>query len=92
MPVIVTPIAFVSEHSETLVELDLEYRDFAARKKVPAYLRVAALGTDAAFIAALAGLVRRTLGGAAGLCSQDGGRLCPAAAARCPFALGEGGR
>ena len=92
VPVVVTPIAFVSEHSETLVELDLEYRDFAARKKVPAYLRVAALGTDAAFIAALAGLVRRTLGGAAGLCSQDGGRLCPAAAARCPFALGEGGR
>jgi len=92
VPVVVTPIAFVSEHSETLVELDVEYREFAERNKVPGYLRVAALGTDAAFIAALAALVRRTLVGGAALCSQDGGRLCPASAARCAFAAGAGGR
>ena len=54
--------------------------------------RVAALGTDAAFIATLAALVRRVLAGGAALCSQDGGRLCPADAARCAFAAGEGGR
>jgi len=92
VPVVVTPIAFVSEHSETLVELDVEFREFAERKKVPRYLRVAALGTDAAFIAALAALVRRVLAAGAALCSQDGGRLCPAEAARCAFALAEDGR
>ena len=31
--VIVAPIAFVSEHSETLVELDIEYRQLAARSR-----------------------------------------------------------
>jgi ferrochelatase len=92
VPVVVTPFAFVSEHSETLVELDIEYREFAEKKGVPAYFRVATLGTDAAFIAALAALVRRTIAGGGALCSQDGGRLCPAEAAQCFFALGKGGR
>ncbi len=31
--VIVAPIAFVSEHSETLVELDIEYRTACGRKR-----------------------------------------------------------
>jgi ferrochelatase len=55
---VVLPIAFVSEHSETLVELDIEYRELAAHQGVPFYIRVPALGTDAGFIAALADLVR----------------------------------
>ena len=91
VPVVLTPVAFVSEHSETLVELDIEYRDLAAREGVPAYIRVAALGTDVGFIDALAALARRALTGDAALCSQDGGRLCPAGAARCAFAgVGDG--
>jgi ferrochelatase len=57
---VVLPIAFVSEHSETLVELDIEYRELAAHHGVPFYIRVPALGTDAGFIAALADLVRHT--------------------------------
>ncbi|HKW53915.1 MAG TPA: ferrochelatase, partial [Stellaceae bacterium] len=56
---IVAPIAFVSEHSETLVELDIEYRHLAKAAGVPRYVRVATAGTAPAFIAALAGLVRR---------------------------------
>lgn len=56
---IVQPIAFVSEHSETLVELDIEYRELAEHQGVPFYIRVPALGTDAGFIAALADLVRK---------------------------------
>lgn len=55
---LVVPISFVSEHSETLVELDIDYRDLAARLGVPGYFRVPAPGTDPGFIAALAGLVR----------------------------------
>ena len=35
--ILVVPIAFVSEHSETLVELDVEYRDLAHEKGVPGY-------------------------------------------------------
>src|SRR3546814_15520989 len=31
-PIVVVPIAFVSEHSETLVELDIEYRKLAERQ------------------------------------------------------------
>jgi len=57
--VVMAPISFVSEHSETLVELDVDYRRVAENSGVPAYRRVATVGTDPRFIAALAGLVRR---------------------------------
>ncbi len=59
VPLVVAPISFVSEHSETLVELDLDYRLIAEKSGVPAYHRVPALATEPAFIAALASLVRR---------------------------------
>ena len=85
VPVVVVPIAFVSEHSETLVELDITYREYAERAGVPAYHRVPALGTHPAFIAALAGLVRRALDGEAHLDSGEGGRLCPATHGGCPL-------
>jgi ferrochelatase len=62
--VIVMPIAFVSEHSETLVELDMEYAELARESGVPDYLRVPTVGVHAAFIAGLAGLVEEVLGGA----------------------------
>ena len=86
VPVVVVPIAFVSEHSETLVELDITYRDRARAAGVPAYHRVPALGTQPAFIAALAQLVRAALGRGGGLDSGEGGRLCPAAHRCCPLA------
>ena len=54
---VVAPISFVSEHSETLVELDRDYRRLAAEHGVPAYRRVSTVGTDSDFIAALAQLV-----------------------------------
>ena len=87
VPVVVAPVAFVSEHSETLVELDVDYRERAAQAGVPAYRRVPALGTHGAFIAALAGLVRAALD-RDGLASGAGGRLCPAAHRGCPLAAG----
>jgi ferrochelatase len=58
VPLVVAPISFVSEHSETLVELDHDYRRLAAECGVPAFYRVPTVGTDPAFIAALAALVR----------------------------------
>ena len=56
--VVIAPISFVSEHSETLVELDRDYRRLAEACGVPGYHRVATVGTDQHFIAALAELVR----------------------------------
>lgn len=64
--VVVLPIAFVSEHSETLVELDIEYAHLAREKGVPFYVRVPTVDTHPAFIQALAGLVvEASEGGAA---------------------------
>lgn len=56
--VVAAPISFVSEHSETLVELDRDYRRLAGACGVPGYCRVPTVGTDPRFIAALAELVK----------------------------------
>jgi ferrochelatase len=66
VPLVVAPISFVSEHSETLVELDLEYRRLAETAGVPSYHRVATVGVAPGFIGSLATLVSRALTGAAG--------------------------
>jgi ferrochelatase len=59
VPLVVAPISFVSEHSETLVELDLDYRRLAEISGVPAYYRVPTVGVEPKFIRSLASLVRR---------------------------------
>jgi ferrochelatase len=82
---LVVPIAFVSDHSETLVELDVEYRELAERLGVPGYFRAPTQNDDAGFIAALAGLVRRSASGPAGLCSAAGPGVCAATHRDCPF-------
>ena len=84
--VLVCPIAFVSEHSETLVELDVEYREVAERLGLPGYFRVPAQNSDPAFIAALAGLARGARAGGRALCSFAGGRQCPKPFGDCPHA------
>ena len=84
--VLVVPIAFVSEHTETLVELDIEYRHFAVEAGVPYYFRAPTPNSDPAFIAALAGLVRRMLAFGPGICSDVGGRTCSTPHTDCPFA------
>jgi ferrochelatase len=55
---VIAPISFVSEHSETLVELDRDYRRLAEACRVPVYVRVPTVGTEPRFIAGLARLVR----------------------------------
>jgi ferrochelatase len=54
---VIVPLSFVSEHSETLVELDIEYRKIAEDLGIAQYRRVATLSTEPAFIAVLARLV-----------------------------------
>ena len=73
--VIGAPIAFVSEHSETLVELDIEYRNLARQSQVPDYRRAATVGVDGDFVQGLAALVRGALEGKTVTCGQ--GRICP---------------
>jgi len=75
---IVVPVAFVSEHSETLVELDIEYRKLATDNGMPAYVRAPTVDADPAFIGGLGDLVRQALDGDQTMRSQIGGRLCPA--------------
>jgi ferrochelatase len=57
--IVVVPVAFVSEHSETLVELDIEYRHLAEGNGAKSYTRVAAVQVQTQFIAQLAQLARR---------------------------------
>jgi len=83
---LVVPIAFVSEHSETLVELDIEYREVAEHLGVPGYFRVPAQNSDAGFIGALADMVRHARAQGPGLCSFVGGRVCPNQHLDCPHA------
>ena len=78
--VIVAPIAFVSEHSETLVELDMDYAELARASGVPDYLRVPAVGVQPLFIAALAELVSTAREGVA---SNTGARFCTGNYAQC---------
>ena len=55
--IVLVPIAFVSEHSETLVELDIEYKELADKNGCKNYTRVPALGTNNDFIKALGELI-----------------------------------
>ncbi len=80
---VVVPVAFVSEHAETLVELDMDYRRLAKAHHVPAYIRVPALGTDPAFVDCLAQLVRTARISGAPVCSAMGGRKCPESLVKC---------
>lgn len=59
--VVLYPLSFVSEHSETLVELDIEYRHLAEQAGVPVYVRVPTVGTHPKFIGGLAALVRSVM-------------------------------
>ena len=55
--IVLVPIAFVSEHSETLVELDIEYKELADKNGCVEYLRIPALGVNVNFISSLSNLV-----------------------------------
>lgn len=59
--VIIVPLSFVSEHSETLVEIDREYRRLAQKNDVPCFVYAGTPGTHPAFIAGLADLVVEAL-------------------------------
>jgi ferrochelatase len=54
---VIVPIAFVSEHSETLVELDIEYEKIAKKNGCKKYTRIETLGINEYFIESLSDLI-----------------------------------
>lgn len=58
---VVVPISFVSEHIETLQEIDIEYREVAEESGIHNFRRVPALNTNPVFIEAIADLVVEAL-------------------------------
>ena len=58
---IVVPVSFVSEHIETLEEIDMEYRELAEEHGITNWRRVPALNTDGRFIEDMADLVVEAL-------------------------------
>jgi ferrochelatase len=84
-PIVIAPIAFVSEHSETLVEIEIEYRRLAESVGAPYFERVPAVAAAPEFIESLAGLVKAALApGFPGVASGCGRRICQAAQTACP--------
>lgn len=58
---LVVPISFVSEHIETLQEIDIEYRELAEESGIHNFQRIPALNTHPVFIDSLATLVSEAL-------------------------------
>ncbi|MBK4729818.1 ferrochelatase [Oxynema sp. CENA135] len=60
---LVVPISFVSEHIETLQEIDIEYRELAEEAGIDNFQRVPALNTHPVFIEDLAAMTLEALDG-----------------------------
>jgi protoporphyrin/coproporphyrin ferrochelatase len=80
--VLVAPIAFVSEHVETLVELDHEYAKLAGEVGCAPYLRAPTPSVDVGFIDGLAQAVLTAVERSGGV-APDGPWRCPAGHAKC---------
>ena len=78
--IVIVPVAFVSEHSETLVELDIEYKKLAEKNGCSFYKRVPALGIEDNFIKGLSELVvQKEIRG-----NFVSSVMCPNKFAKCP--------
>jgi protoporphyrin/coproporphyrin ferrochelatase len=78
--IVVVPVAFVSEHSETLVELDIEYKKLATENGSKDYIRVPAVTANQDFINSLKSSILK---------ASNGERLtssikCPEQFKKCP--------
>ena len=77
---VAVPISFVSEHIETLEEIDMEYRELAEESGVEQWGRVPALDTNPVFIDDLADAVVESLDGMSKAASMSEGDLAAAVA------------
>lgn len=84
--VIIYPHAFTQEHVETLVELDIEYKELAHSLGLHGYYRVPTVSVQEAFIEGLADIVAARVhkeGVHTGTQSEGGKMICPAQFNRC---------
>lgn len=77
IPVVIYPHAFTQEHVETLVEIEIEYRQLAEKMGLKDFYRVPTVGTSAPFIKGLSKQVLMHIGKEGSIVSQAGERLCP---------------
>ena len=73
---VLVPISFVSEHSETLYELDIEYNNLAKNSGIKTFIRVPAAATHEKFIQGLADLCRQSFSEDFLLCPQKKQGVC----------------
>jgi protoporphyrin/coproporphyrin ferrochelatase len=85
IPVII-PVAFVSDHSETLVELDIDYKEMAEKLGAKNYLRVPALNIDGHFIKALLEICKEVSNNSDSIIfsGTKAHRICPKKFKLCP--------
>ncbi len=82
--IIVVPVAFVSEHSETSVELDIEYKEIADRYKA-SYIRVETVSVHEDYIKSLANSVLKAYKKEGSFTlSSEMKRKCLSAFGKCP--------
>lgn len=80
--VLIYPHAFVSEHVETLVELDIEYKHIADELGIQFYGRVPTVSVNQLFIQSLADMVTSN-NHDGGIKPDSGNRICPKNFRRC---------
>lgn len=90
VPIVIYPHAFVSEHVETLVEIEHEYRELAHQLGVPGFARAATVMTHPTFIQALAEMVRIRTRVRPGVASGDGVCQCGGDRTACPMRVRQG--
>lgn len=87
--IIIYPHAFTQEHVETLVELDIEYKEIAEDAGLHGYYRAQTVGTHPEFIDGLARMVKNKTGGEPGISSNTGKEICPEEFSACCMRSGE---
>lgn len=80
--VIIYPHAFTQEHVETLVELDVEYKEEAEKMGLHGYYRAKTVGTHPKFIKGLVKLVKDHMK-KTGVRAEGGKCLCPTEFGQC---------
>lgn len=82
VPVVILPHAFTQEHVETLVEIEMEYRELSEHLGVPGFYRVPTVGTHPDFIKGLADMIALPTF-REGVASCHGTRLCDPKFSQC---------
>ena len=82
VPVVILPHAFTQEHVETLVEIEIEYREEAEKMGLTEFYRVPTVGEQPEFIKGLADMVLSRLDDT-DTRPNSGSRLCPAEWGQC---------